>query len=82
MDQVKRTYRDVEANVKKGVRGIDGTDPWRLRCGPRRDRPKGGLLDRAHDHSWRRAVPGRPLDVARLEDRGVGRRGGPDGLRE
>ena len=27
MDEVKRTYRDVEANVKKGVRGIDGTDP-------------------------------------------------------
>ena len=27
MDEVKRTYRDVETNVKKGVRGIDGTDP-------------------------------------------------------
>jgi hypothetical protein len=26
MDEVKRTYRDVETNVKKGVRGIDGTD--------------------------------------------------------
>jgi hypothetical protein len=27
MDEVQRTCRDVEANVKKGVRGIDGTDP-------------------------------------------------------
>jgi len=27
MDEVKRTYRDVETSVKKGLRGIDGTDP-------------------------------------------------------
>ena len=26
MDEVKRTYRDVETNVKKAARGIDGTD--------------------------------------------------------
>jgi hypothetical protein len=26
MDEVKRTYRDVETETKKNVRGIDGTD--------------------------------------------------------
>jgi hypothetical protein len=26
MDEVKRTYRDVETGVKKTVRGVDGTD--------------------------------------------------------
>lgn len=26
MDEAKRTYRDVETETKKGLRGIDGTD--------------------------------------------------------
>lgn len=26
MDEVKRTYRDVETNVKKTARDVDGTD--------------------------------------------------------
>lgn len=26
MDEVKRTYRDVETDLKKTTRGIDGTD--------------------------------------------------------
>jgi len=26
MDEVKRTYRDVETETKKDLRGIDGTD--------------------------------------------------------
>ena len=26
MDEAKRTYRDVKTDIKKAVRGIDGTD--------------------------------------------------------